>query len=125
MLAVLGGAEMNIPPAEAIEWIRSRPESVQRLMIEWPPMCVVKTLPGVILLIPAPGVEGTVTSYYENGTLGVDAPMSIPHPTMGFKDRFGNDTHGEVIHAMNVDPGQLVLVREGLVTSEMVRGALA
>lgn len=111
---------------EFVEFVRSRPPAVQALAREWPPGCVVKTRPGVVLLIPAPGIEGVVTSYYENGTLGVDAPMSIPHPQHGFHaPAAGRDIEvGERLHAQNVWPGALRLVREERWTRADVEAAL-
>lgn len=109
-----------------VEFVRERPPSVQALMREWPPLCVVKTRPGVVLLIPAPGVEGVVESYYENGTLGVSAPMSIPHPRHGFHaPAAGRDIEvGERVKAQNVRPDVLRLVREELWTRADVEEAL-
>lgn len=106
-------------PAEAREWIRSRPMAVHVLMVAWPPACVVQTKPGVLLLVPAPGIFGEVVSYFEDGTLGVAAPITIPHPEHGF----GGAEPGEMATAQ-VDPVDLVLVREGAVSREDVEEAL-
>lgn len=106
--------------AELEAFARSRPESVQALMREWPPGATVKTKPGVVLLVPAPGVEGTVGSYFEDGKLGIAAPASIPHPKHGF----GDAAVGEMLSAA-VDPTQLVLVREDVCTRDDVAAALA
>jgi len=54
---------------EGIEWIRSRPDSVQALMRRFPPACVVQgTRP---LGIPRPGEYALVQSYTEDGQLSV------------------------------------------------------
>lgn len=66
-----------------VTWVRNRPPVIQELMREFP-LCLVRTRPGIVLLIPAPGVEGEVNSYFEDGTLGVVAPTTIPHPEYGF-----------------------------------------
>lgn len=57
------------------EWVRERPESIQRLMIDWPPEARVRAREGVVLMVPAPGVEGTVASWFEDGTIGVLAGL--------------------------------------------------
>ena len=48
---------------ESIKWIQSRPASIKRLMLLFPPSCVVT--PIQILKIPAPNTLGIVTSYVE------------------------------------------------------------
>lgn len=57
------------------EWVRERPESIQRLMIDWPPEARVRAREGEVLMVPAPGVEGTVASWFEDGTIGVLADL--------------------------------------------------
>jgi hypothetical protein len=89
------------------EFLRSRPESIQALAREWPPFTVVRAREGEVLLVPAPGVEGTVESYYEGGELGIVAPLAIPHPVYGWKGL----KPGELAQAQ-VRPDQLVFVRE-------------
>jgi hypothetical protein len=105
---------------EFAQFVRGRPESVQALMRDWPPTAIVRTRPGVTLLVPAPDVDGTVVSYFENGRLGVAAPITIPHPEHGF----GAATPGEMAKA-ECSPDQLQLVREPLWTRDDVALALA
>lgn len=53
------------PPTddESLEWIRSRPECIRQLMIDFPPSCLVMaTRP---LHIPAKGTAGVIVSYLE------------------------------------------------------------
>ena len=59
------------PPTDpvGIEWIRSRPESVQALMRRFPPACVVQGTRS--LGIPRPGEYAVVQSYTEDGQLSV------------------------------------------------------
>lgn len=102
-----------------VEWARSRPESVQKVMREFPPGCIVRTVDNVILLCPAPGVSGTVVSYFENGRVRVSAPASIPHPEHGW----GTLEPGDLISA-EVDPKQLRLTSDVDLTREMVALAL-
>lgn len=104
---------------EAGEWLRSRPEAIQRVAREFPPGCTVRTKPGVILLVPAPGVDGDVVSYYEDGHLGVAAPLSIPHPEHGW----GDAEPGERAQA-HVDPDLLELRGEPALTRADVAAML-
>jgi len=59
------------------EWIQSRPESVRKLMLKFPPSCLVKA--NRPLHCPAPDKVGIVTSYTEpdeehsNGQISVRA----------------------------------------------------
>jgi hypothetical protein len=69
---------------EFVEFVRSRPAAIQRLMLIWPPYAMVRAKKDVTLLIPAPGVDGYVGSYVENGNLGIIAPTSVPHPEHGW-----------------------------------------
>jgi len=89
------------------DWVLERPKEIQRLMIDWPPQAAVKAKPGVVLKIPAPGVEGFITSWFENGTLGVDAPllMSETSPATGKTLEAGT-----FIHAAEVRQDQLEIV---------------
>ena len=103
---------------EFVRFVRSRPPSVQRLMREWPPLAVVRAREGVVLLVPAPGVEGTVQSYFEDGSLGVVAPATIPHPVHGW----GDAEPGQMLKA-TVRPDQLEFVREGEWTRVAVEDA--
>lgn len=100
-------------------WVRSRPRVIQALMADLPPTCVVKTRPGISLLIPAPGVEGTVQSYREDGTVGVVAPVTIPHPVHGW----GRTHPGEQVLAY-IHPAWLVFEREGAFARADVEAAL-
>lgn len=100
------------------ELVRSQPPVIQELMREWPPLAVVRTKPDVILLVPAPGVEGTVQSYFEGGSLGIVAPMTLPHPEHGWGDGMGQMLKAEV------SPDQLELVREEQWTRADVAAAL-
>lgn len=56
-----------------VEWVRGRPESVQRLLRQWPPGTQVKAREGRELVVPAPGMVGRVVSWTEDGDLGVVA----------------------------------------------------
>jgi hypothetical protein len=105
---------------EFAQFVRSRPDSVQALMREWPPMAIVRTRPGVVLLVPAPGIDGTVVSYFESGGLGVAAPITLPHPEHGF----GAATPGDLTRA-EVSPNQVQLVDEPIWTRVDVASALA
>jgi hypothetical protein len=104
--------------SELREFILGFPEEGRDLIYDWPPGCTVRTRPGVMLLVPAPDVEGEVVSYFESGQLGVAAPLTIPHPVYGW----GSGTAGELARAM-VDPADLEFVREGAVTRDDVREA--
>lgn len=105
---------------EFVEFVRSRPEGVQELMQEWPPLSIVRAIDGLTLLVPAPGVEGTVLSYFEDWRLGIVAPATIPHPEHGW----GAIKPGDMLKAA-VSPGMLILVREGMWTRADVERALA
>lgn len=58
-------------PAHAVEWIRTRPRSVQELLVRFPPGCLVRPVRGRRLLVPAPETLGIVVGYFENGTVSV------------------------------------------------------
>lgn len=62
------------PTAEALAWMRSRPDAVKALMRRFPPSCLVRaTCP---LLCPAPGAVAIVHSYGECDNLTVrDSPI--------------------------------------------------
>ena len=64
----------------AVSWIRSRPDAIQKMMIAYPPSClVVSTRP---LHIPAPGTVGIVTSYIDPGEEHPDGLVTVrqsPH----------------------------------------------
>lgn len=88
------------------DWVHQRPEPIQQLMIAWPPQAVVRARNGVVLMVPGPGVEGTVASWFEDGTIGVEAalPTAVTNPA------------GETLEAGQVlrgacDPEKLEIVR--------------
>jgi hypothetical protein len=55
--------------ADAVAWMRSRPDSIKALMIRFPPSCLVRaTRP---LGCPHPGTAGIVVSYIEDGAVTV------------------------------------------------------
>jgi len=58
-------------PDDAAEWVRTRPRSVQKLLVRFPPGCLVRSKPEKRLMVPAPGTVGIVTSYYESGMVSV------------------------------------------------------
>ena len=103
-----------------VEFVRSRPPIIQQMMLDRPPLAVVKARSGITLLVPAPGVEGTVVGYVGNGLLIVQAPITIPHPEHGW----GTATPGELANA-RVHPVYLELVRESQWTRADVEAALA
>ena len=91
---------------EMTNWIRERPESVQRLMIDWPPMATVRARRGEVLMVPGPGVEGEIASWFEDGTVGVEAALTQPV----------TNPAGETLEAGTVlrgqcDPAKLEIVR--------------
>ncbi len=105
---------------ELVDWFLSRPKEIQDLMRQFPPACFVKTVPGVSLLVPAPGVEGRVQSYFENGDIGVVAEQqcdifSVPLNKVVPK---GTLLKGAV-PAKNLE-----FVRAGGITREMVAAIL-
>jgi hypothetical protein len=110
---------------EFVEYVRERPPVIQDLMRQWPPGAIVKTVPGVTLLIPAPGIEGTVNSYFEDGSLGIVAPTSIPHPEHGWgRDEDGTPLEPGTLVAAAVDPAMLRLIREERWTKADIEEAL-
>jgi len=48
---------------ESIEWLKKRPSSITKLLIRFPPSCLVQA--NRTLMCPAPGETGIVTSYFE------------------------------------------------------------
>lgn len=54
-------------------WLRTRPPAVQKLMLRFPPSCVVRARPGKTLRLPAPGRKAVVSSYMEkeDGTVNL------------------------------------------------------
>ena len=48
---------------EALEWLKSRPECLHALMVQFPPSCVVEGTRS--LLVPSPGTCGIVSSWTE------------------------------------------------------------
>lgn len=65
---------------EARIWVRSRPRAVQEMMLRFPPGCLVRTVPGAELIVPAPGTVGIVVSYSDDGYVCV-----IQGPTTGVR----------------------------------------
>ena len=63
--------------AESAQWLQDRPRNIHKLMIKFPPSCLVKA--NIDLAIPAPNTIGIVTSYHEpdadhpDGLIGVRA----------------------------------------------------
>lgn len=53
---------------EAINWLRSRPDSVKKVMRAFPPSCVVKS---DVSLLSADNCYGIVTSYMEDGMVTI------------------------------------------------------
>ncbi len=51
--------------AEAVNWMRDCPECIRRLMVRFPPICVVRAVEGVELRQPAPGEFAIVGTYVE------------------------------------------------------------
>lgn len=106
--------------AELREWFEGRPQVVRDLAIAWPPGAVVKATGGRRLMIPAPGMVGQVTSYYEDGTLGVTSQTT---------ERRVSPATGEVVPKDTVlqaacQPDWLEIVELGKVTPNDVRAAL-
>lgn len=89
------------------DWVRERPAEIQKLMIDWPPEATVRAKPGVVLMVPAPGVEGTISSWFESGTLGVDAPLLMTETSPATGETL---EAGTTMHAQEVRPDQLELV---------------
>lgn len=58
------------------EWLEERPPHVRSLAVRFPPGATVKAKDGQVLMVPAPGVTGEVYSYFENGCVGVVAPLA-------------------------------------------------
>lgn len=112
-----------MPDEPFSEWVRDRPEEVQRLMIDWPPDARVRAKPGVVLMIPAPGVEGRVASWFENGNIGIEAPLAAP---AGPNYRGETLPEGEVLRG-ECSPDQLEIVGyssygETEITPDVIRG---
>jgi hypothetical protein len=66
------------PDAELIDWIKSRPDSVKKTMLIFPPACLVRA--NRLLVCPAPGTIGVVYSYLEDGSVFV-----LQHPASNMK----------------------------------------
>ena len=64
-------ADVMKPDKEAFAWMKERPDSIKRLMVLFPPSCLVRTVAGQSLRCPAPGTVGIVQSYFESGNIGV------------------------------------------------------
>lgn len=70
---------------ESLEWIKSRPEAVKKMMLAFPPSCVVKA--NINLHCPKPDEFAIVTSFYE---------PSSEHPNGLITVRDGGE--GEIRH---------------------------
>lgn len=62
--------------AEEADYIRAAPRAVQRLMVCFPPGCVVRTAPGFDLMVPFRGTCGVVRRYFT-------PTLSAPHGSVG------------------------------------------
>lgn len=114
---------------ELVAWLRARPEPVQKLMREFPPECKVMAREGVELMVPAPGVVGTVTSWFEDGTLGVDAPLQAAGLARGLAIAAAHGREVEAhehqtFHAQQVRPDQIEHLEDGPITREQVAAIL-
>jgi hypothetical protein len=106
------------------DWVSERPEQVQRLMIDWPPMATVRAKPGEVLMVPAPGVEGEIASWFEDGYVGVTAPLAaaVTSPASGETLEVGEVLRGEC------DPQKLEIVGYATtpdgteITPDLIRG---
>jgi hypothetical protein len=60
---------------ESLIWLRSRPECVKKLILRFPPSCVVKgTIP---MHCPAPGGHGIICSYFEPSATCKDGSVTV------------------------------------------------
>ena len=102
------------------DWLADR-EAIHDLARAWPPGSKVTSHEDAPLLIPAPGIVGKVYSYFEDGLIGVLAPMAttLTSPLTGNTAR-----EGELMKAQCA-PHKLVLLEYGPVTPEDIRDALA
>lgn len=67
-----------------LEWLRSRPSSVMKLMLRFPPSCLVA--PRKPLRCPAPDTFGIVHSYLEPDDENPEGSLSVrQHPEAGFR----------------------------------------
>lgn len=99
---------MSSVSEEAIEWIRSRPESVKEMMRRFPPSCVVR-----VLVPRCCGVE--------SGDLMVIHGYNEDGKTLVIRHR---DGHGDVaVHRASMDSVEYVSPWEDL-TPELVREIL-
>jgi hypothetical protein len=119
----------NAFPPEMVEWLRSRPEPVQKLMREFPPECKVMARESVELMVPAPGVVGTVTSWFEDGTLGVDAPLQAEGLARGLAiaAEHGREVEAhehQTFHAQQVRPDQIEHLEDGPISRAEVAAIL-
>jgi len=65
---------------EAIEWLRAAPDSIKKLMLKFPPSCLVKGTRS--LMHPAPGETCIVTSYFEPDADHPEGSVTVRnHPT--------------------------------------------
>lgn len=87
------------------QWILSRPKAVQKMMLRFPPDCVVRAKQNVTLLCPRPGIAARLVSYTEY-------PDKV-----GVRVLCGNI-------AAECDPDWLVLVEEGSYPRSAVKALL-
>lgn len=101
------------------DWLRGRDE-IHELMLAWPPGTKVTSREDAPLMIPAPGLVGVVVSWFENGTVGVEAPMAatLTSPITGYTAEQGQTIRGEC------DPTRLEILEYDQWTPEDVQAAL-
>lgn len=101
-------------------WVQDRPPAVQQLIRDWPPGAKVMAAEDVELAVPAPGIVGRVNSYFEDGSLGIIAPVQhmMASPLTGTIIDMGEPIKGQC------RPEQLVLLEEDFITRHDVEQAL-
>lgn len=107
--------------ADLRDALASLPNGVHDLVIEWPPGTKVTSHEDHPLMIPAPGIVGYVVSYFDDGNVGVIAPMqgTVTSPITGITVKDGELIRGEC------KPELLVFLEHGVVTPEDVRAAFS
>lgn len=77
-----GNIELNNDEGrEAVDWMRTRPDSVKAIMRKFPPSCLVKSVQGYEHRIPAPGTIGLVASYLEPSSDSPNGELTVrQHP---------------------------------------------
>lgn len=101
------------------EWLHGR-DKIHDLVVAWPPGTKVTSHENTPLMVPAPGIVGVVVSWFENGTVGVDAPMAetLTSPITGHTVKRGQTLRGEC------DPDKLVFLEYGEWTPDQMRVAV-